>query len=218
MSLFVVKHLLESTFVCLLLSAVARGLKRGAAARYAVLLLAVTKFAVPTVLLSQRGEQLAALWPAAPWISILTHHVLMMFATMQGVFPVSGALAIGVLWAVGTAVFLIGWLVSLRGGRVAMLLPSEEEQIVLLRMLARFRIRQTVQLRCTAADWEPALRGVWRPTITVPRGLREKLTAAEFEGVLLHELAHLRRFDNLMGVFVHALVCLLLVPSVALDH
>ncbi len=140
MSVFVVKHLLESTFVCLLLSAVARGLKRGAAARYAVLLLAVTKFAVPTVLLSQRGEQLAALWPAAPWISLLTHKVLMLFATMQGVFPVSGAVTIGVVWAAGTVVLLICWLAALRGGRVVMLLPSEEEQTILLGMLARFRI------------------------------------------------------------------------------
>ena len=64
MTAFLVRHLLESTFVCLLLSAVACCLRRGAAARYAVLLLAVAKFAVPTVLLSQTGEQLASLWPA----------------------------------------------------------------------------------------------------------------------------------------------------------
>ena len=30
---------------------------------------------------------------------------------------------------------------------------------------------------------EPAVRGIWRPTITIPQGLSEKLTEAEFEAV-----------------------------------
>jgi beta-lactamase regulating signal transducer with metallopeptidase domain len=63
-------------------------------------------------------------------------------------------------------------------------------------------------LRISDTAIEPALRGIWHPTITVPAGLFESLSEAEFEAVLLHELAHARRFDNLTAVFVHVLVCL----------
>lgn len=208
MSLFLVRHLLESTFVYLLLSAVACCIRRGATARYAVLLLAVAKFAIPTVLLAQTGEQLAVLWPATSWVSILTYKFSTLFAEFQGLFTSGRQMTMAVAWGVGTAVLFILWIRRLRADRIALLAPGEQEEVILRTLQARLRMRQKVQLRCTTAECEPALHGVCRPTITIPQGLVQRLSRVEFEGVLLHELAHARRLDNLTSVFVHALVCL----------
>jgi len=66
---FVFRHLLESTLFCLLLSLLACTLRTSATARYAVWLMAVAKFAIPSVLLAKTGAEIAFLWPAAGWLS-----------------------------------------------------------------------------------------------------------------------------------------------------
>ena len=61
MSSFLIRHLLESTFFCLLLSGIACCLRRGATARYAVLLMGIGKFAIPTVVLASTGRAIGGL-------------------------------------------------------------------------------------------------------------------------------------------------------------
>jgi beta-lactamase regulating signal transducer with metallopeptidase domain len=75
------------------------------------------------------------------------------------------------------------------------------------RALTSLGIHPAMPLRTSHALTGPALRGILRPIVIVPAGLSQKLTNAEFEAVLLHELAHAVRFDNLAAVFVHSLVC-----------
>lgn len=41
----------------------------------------------------------------------------------------------------------------------------------------------------------PAVSGVWRPTLVLPRGIESQLTADQLRWVILHELAHVRRGD-----------------------
>lgn len=43
----------------------------------------------------------------------------------------------------------------------------------------------------------PAVWGLFRPTIILPRGIAKTLTIGQLRWVLLHELAHVRRFDLL---------------------
>jgi beta-lactamase regulating signal transducer with metallopeptidase domain len=60
-----------------------------------------------------------------------------------------------------------------------------------------------------AAVASPQVAGWWRPWLLVPRDLAERLTPAELDAVLLHELAHLRRGDlrwNLLQCLVLALL------------
>ena len=64
-----------------------------------------------------------------------------------------------------------------------------------------------MQLTVARDDAAPALRGVFRPTLTIPQHLSATLSGEELEAVFLHELAHARRRDNLTALLVHCLMC-----------
>lgn len=55
--------------------------------------------------------------------------------------------------------------------------------------------RHPVRLKLLNRASSPAVCGLWRPTILIPKPLVEQLTRKQLQGVLLHELAHLRRGD-----------------------
>jgi beta-lactamase regulating signal transducer with metallopeptidase domain len=52
----------------------------------------------------------------------------------------------------------------------------------------------------------PAAVGFFRQTIVVPAGLVPLLSRREMDAIILHELTHVRRFDNVIE-FLHAVVC-----------
>ncbi len=202
---FVIRHLLESTLFCLLLSLLACCLRRGATARHSVLLLGISKFAIPSVLLTATGARIAFLWPAAEWLSAMMHRFSAALTAVVGLLPRDSFVVS--IWAFGAICLLTIWLRLLRKSRMSWALPSGEEEQALLRAKGLLRVGIPVQLRRSPAAVEPALWGIWRPTITIPEGLSERLTESELEAVLLHELAHAKRFDNLTAIFVHLLVC-----------
>lgn len=50
---------------------------------------------------------------------------------------------------------------------------------------------------CTSDDVRvPTAMGLWRPSIVIPRWILQELPAAELNQILLHEIAHLRRWDD----------------------
>jgi beta-lactamase regulating signal transducer with metallopeptidase domain len=55
--------------------------------------------------------------------------------------------------------------------------------------------RRPVRLRLTDQPQSPAVCGLFRPVILLPRTLAEQLPPAQLRAVLLHELLHLRRGD-----------------------
>jgi Zn-dependent protease with chaperone function len=55
----------------------------------------------------------------------------------------------------------------------------------------------------------PAVRGVLYPRIVLPAGLDRLLNRREFDAVLLHELAHARRHDNLIRLLYEVSLCAL---------
>jgi uncharacterized protein (TIGR03435 family) len=52
---------------------------------------------------------------------------------------------------------------------------------------------------------EPGVFGIFRPVLLLPEGILERLTPAQLQAVLAHELCHARRRDNLAAA-VHMLV------------
>ncbi len=52
-----------------------------------------------------------------------------------------------------------------------------------------------VRLKIIEGTMSPAVCGLFRPVILLPRALAEKLSAPQLRGVLLHEMFHLRRWD-----------------------
>jgi beta-lactamase regulating signal transducer with metallopeptidase domain len=55
----------------------------------------------------------------------------------------------------------------------------------------------------------PVVDGVLRPQICLPDGIDRLLTKSEFNAVLLHELTHARRRDNLIWLIHEIVLCLL---------
>jgi beta-lactamase regulating signal transducer with metallopeptidase domain len=88
--------------------------------------------------------------------------------------------------------------------------PATTKEIELLKQ-AQVRIGITSQVNLIFSDAvaEPVVWGVWKPTILMPPGLSKKLTEAEFESILIHELIHVANKDNLIYILQTTLCCLL---------
>ncbi|HTB83580.1 MAG TPA: M56 family metallopeptidase [Candidatus Sulfotelmatobacter sp.] len=56
-------------------------------------------------------------------------------------------------------------------------------------------LRSHVRLKIVDAEMSPAVCGLFRPVILLPRALAERLSAEQMHAVLLHEIFHLRRRD-----------------------
>jgi hypothetical protein len=70
-------------------------------------------------------------------------------------------------------------------------------------------VRQAVKLVESLLVRVPMVIGQLRPIIYIPLGLINHLPASEMEAVLLHELAHIRRYDHLVNMVQQAAECLL---------
>jgi beta-lactamase regulating signal transducer with metallopeptidase domain len=206
-------HLAESTFFALAMAAAAFCMRRcSAAARYAVWFCGAVKFAVPAALFAQLGASLENLLPTR--YSSLVHN-----ATLPGIYPKFSAPSAGAeyrwlvpvvigVWLSGVAILLGTWIRHSISAARSLEEADAAERSVLAELRQRTGLRQAVQLRYSArGKCELGLWGIWRPAIRIPRGFSSELTPAEFETVLLHELAHVRRWDNASGAFVHFVVC-----------
>ena len=115
-------------------------------------------------------------------------------------------------WAAGVAVLSLRlwtqWRRLRRLCREARPLDAAwQARFVALKM--RLGVRWRVRLRAGARIAAPMLVGVLRPTILLPTALVARLPIDQMELVLLHELAHLRRFDPLINLIQTAIVTLL---------
>jgi beta-lactamase regulating signal transducer with metallopeptidase domain len=85
--------------------------------------------------------------------------------------------------------------------------PSEQRERV-QRLAEIFGIRRSVRVFTSRLVSVPMTIGAFRPVIVLPPDLTRNFTMAEFESVIAHELAHIKRWDyltNLLQRLVQAL-------------
>jgi beta-lactamase regulating signal transducer with metallopeptidase domain len=211
---FMKLHLLESTAFAIVACLLALCLRRSSAAtKYTVWLIGVAKFALPAALFSAFGAYVQNLFPSPRPLIVISASLSRLLPAQSAPASAGEALArfsllLGLIWFCGAVVMLAVWFRRIPRSFEAPSKALDSEKESLSRMQQRLGYLRTVRLQSSESKTEPVLSGIWRPTITVPHGLSEKLTTTELDAVMLHELAHAERWDNLTGAFVHTLVCL----------
>ncbi len=198
--------------------------KNHARTRYWLWLAASLKFLLPFALLVTVGSRLQ--WKQAPaqqsQVSIAMDQITQPFAPAGALdAPVilprtARRLAMRVLplvaltvWFIGFAALLIFW--SVRWRRITQAIreskPLESgREVELLRRLERsLGIVRATRLVSGSAALEPGIIGILRPVMFLPAGIAERLNDSQLSAVMMHELCHLRRRDNLAAA-VHMLV------------
>lgn len=118
------------------------------------------------------------------------------------------------LWALGALALLSHKVVALRQAlrkikREAKPFP-EEQQARLRRLEAKLGLKPgCVRGEVVGETGWLGVTGIFRSRILVPEGLFLTLDDTELDSVLLHELAHVRRRDNLLRLLQAGAVCLL---------
>jgi len=219
----VLNHLWQSTLlvgVIALLTWVLRG--HGAQVRYGLWFAASCKFLLPFSLLIFLGGHFHWRLTNSPTAAPVLSRVVAPFATSEAILspgtnrttpatpaqtltaasPI-GALAAAMsrslpllvlgLWACGCAFVLGRWIVRWRRIRRAV-----NESAVL-------PIAAPVPVRGSAATLEPGVIGIWRPILLLPMGIEERLTPPQLQSIIVHEIAHVRRRDNLTAA-LHMLI------------
>ena len=197
-------HLWQSSLFAGMVGLLTVLLRRNRASlRYCLWLAASVKFLIPFSLLISLGNQLE--WRAAPVIVRPQVSSLMgeighpfawtgpapLWAAVPQTPSYTEALLFGV-WLCGLVFAAVSWLREWLRVRVAVRTASPLPGV---RLLGRTRIR----LLASPALLEPCVFGIFRPVLLLPNGVSARLTPEQLEAIVLHELCHVRRRDNLVA-------------------
>ncbi len=213
-------HLVQSTVFAAIIGLLSRRSGAIARTRHALWMAASLKFLIPLSLLVFVGSRIPlGNAPAAPAPPIAPPDR-----------PDWLARVAWALWMCGSAAILIRW--RLRWKRIAAAVHSatavpEVTAQALARAVATisgthglFAAPLAVSLNtsraavgnrraeCHSAPQEPGVFGIFRPVLLLPAGLEERLSAAELQAVLAHELCHIRPRDNFAAAIHMAIECI----------
>ncbi|TAE55017.1 MAG: T9SS C-terminal target domain-containing protein [Bacteroidetes bacterium] len=112
-------------------------------------------------------------------------------------------------WMLGVGLLALKWAGGFYYSRRLRVHGTQLPDIALaeqvLRWQQRLGIRRRVQLRLSSRIGSPMTLGHLRPVILIPLSLASGLSPEQWEAILLHELAHIRRADYLVNL-IHSLV------------
>jgi bla regulator protein blaR1 len=66
-------------------------------------------------------------------------------------------------------------------------------------------VPSSIALKASPTLLEPGVFGIFRPVLMLPEGIADRLTRAQLNAILVHEISHIRRRDNLTAA-LHMLV------------
>ncbi len=203
-----VNHLWQSTVVAGVAWLLALALRRNQArARYWVWMIASVKFLVPFALLIDAGQwlrSLSAAPPAAqPALAAVMQQITQPFPQGQS-FDFAGPVVAAhradllpvvllAIWACGASMVLFRWVRGWRRIRAA------------VRAARPLKLAAHVPALSTSALLEPGVFGIFRPVLLLPEGILNRLTPAQLDAIVAHEMCHVRRRDNLTFA-VHMIV------------
>lgn len=122
-------------------------------------------------------------------------------------------IALTACWTIGCALLLCSWLrrrsqlaAAIRAGRI---LTSGRERKALEHVCLWLGLRRRVRLVVSSKITEPGVWRVLRPIVVLPEGVPGLLSDGELEAVMLHEMVHVKRWDNLTGILQRVVCCVL---------
>jgi bla regulator protein BlaR1 len=194
-----VNHLWQSTVVAAIAWLLVLTLRNNPArTRYWVWMIASLKFLVPFSLLVTAGEWARSFIAAPiqkPALAAMMEQVALPFPQTQS-FAAAGPAAVSnhamfvapiliALWACGSLALAFCWWRKWRRIRIAVWDASPRP------------ITMGVPMLSSSLLFEPGVFGIIRPVLLLPEGILDRLTPAQLDAVVAHEMCHVRRRDNL---------------------
>jgi bla regulator protein BlaR1 len=194
-----VNHLWQSTVVAAIAWLLVLTLHNNPArTRYWVWMIASLKFLVPFSLLVTAGEWARSFITAPiqrPALANMMEQIAQPFSQTQS-FAVAGPAAVSnqatftaailfAIWACGSLAIAFSW--ARRWWRVRAAIHATLPRTV----------AAGVPVRSSSSLLEPGVFGILRPVLLLPEGILDRLTAAQLDAVIAHEICHVRRRDNL---------------------
>ncbi len=169
--------------------------------RFRLWFAASLKFLVPFAALSALGESLSRLFPTTvPRLVLAIQPAAERLSAPARALadhrPVAGfdlVPVLAVLWLAGFAVVL-----AIQGVRWLRLRA-------VMRQARDARIAAPVDVKASPSLLEPGLVGILHPVVLLPEGLMARLSRAERDAILAHELSHFSSGDNITAA-IHMLV------------
>ena len=139
---------------------------------------------------------------ALPWITGAVPHELSGALSRSAAItlPESWVLSFLALWAAVTACFALGVVRALRHLHVLRrnCVPVDDQELnpILQETLQRYSGNRQIVFCTSDKVQAPTAVGLFKPAILVPRWVMRDLSPADLNQILLHELAHFRRWDD----------------------
>ena len=193
--------------------------------RYLILLVALLKFAVPSTLFVAGVERLGFHPPVLVAVDDLpettgtkaTNFALRMASPFPSTLAAQAIerggrhaqseiyCGLSMFWLLGFASFVAVWakrrvgvLSEVRQAEVLQDGPVSDAVVKVSRQLG---VSQRVHVGISSHAAQPGVWGIWRPIVILPEGITSRLTGGELRSLLVHELAHVKRYDNLVSYF-----------------